>query len=267
MSRRGRIELTEADREGLAAGTISMVELAARFGVTRAALSLYCKRHGIKHSLRPGAGVRAKLDESARLLPQLTAVQDHAEREKLLTGFRDAMLLNLYDQTSRIAADGNLGPKALRDTVAAANELESRLIAIGLLPAGNQGNMPSVLRIEVMGQDEAERIQAEAEADMATLYGNARHTDADSDSDEQEKPPVLDLGAAINAATSAEVIDLGPVRHRLKAVQARQGNAGLRALALKLGIDGVPRSNPEQVVTLILRRLREQPGLIEKIAA
>lgn len=269
MSRRGRIELTEADREALAAGTVSMAELAARFGVGRAAMSLHCKRHGIKHDLRPGVGVRAKREEGARLLAQLAAVQDQGERDKLLTGFRDAMLLNLFDQTSRLAADGSLGPKALRDVAAAAAELETRLIARGLLPSESESDKLPVLRIEVMSQTEAASIQAEAEAETAALYGDARYTDAE-DTD-QESPVALDLGEAINSALpdegSAEVIDLEAVRKRLAAVQTHQGNAGLRALAVRLGIDKVPNSNPERVAALILDRLREQPGLAGMIAA
>ena len=268
--RRGRIgELTEADKAALAAGTVSMAELAARIGVSRAALSLHCKRKGIKHDLRPGAGVRAKREEGARLLARLAAVQDQAERDKLLTGFRDGILLNLFDQASRIAADGGLGPKALRDVAAAAAELEARLIALGLLPSEAEADKLPVLRIEVMSQAEAAEVQAQAEAETAALYGDARYTDVEDD--DQESPAAFDMGQAINAAMpdqgTAEVIDLEAARQRLAAVQARQGNAGLRALAVRLGIDGVPRSNPERVAALILNRLREQPGLAEKIAA
>lgn len=267
---RGRMgELTEADKAALAAGTVSMAELAARFGVSRATVSLYCKRHGIKHDLRPGAGVRARREAGARLLARLAAVQDQAERDKLLTGFRDGILLNLFDQASRIAAEGGLGPKALRDVAAAAAELETRLIALGLLPSESEADKLPVLRIEVMSQREAAGIQAQAEAETAALYGAARYTDVEDG--EPESPDALDMGEAINAALpgqgTAEIIDLQAVRQRLAAIQVRQGNVGLRALALRLGIDGVPRNNPERVTALILARLREQPRLAEKIAA
>ncbi len=266
--RRGRIELTEADKAALAAGTVSMTELATRFGTTRAAVSRHCKLRGIKHDLRPGAGVRVKPEEGARLLARLAAVQDQAERDKLLAGFRDGILLNLFDQASRIAADGGLGPKALRDVAAAAAELETRLITLGLLPSEGEADKLPVLRIEVMSQAEATEIQAQAEAETAALYGDARYTDVEDG--EEESPAALDMGDAINTAMpgqrTAEIIDLQAVRQRLAAIQARQGNAGLRALALRLGIDGVPRSNPERVAALILDRLREQPGLVEKIA-
>lgn len=267
MPRRGRIgELTEADKAALAAGTVSMAELAERFGVSRAAMSLHCKRNGITHDLRPGAGVRARREEGARLLARLTAVQDQAERDKLLTGFRDGILLNLFDQASRIAADGGLGPKALRDVAAAAAELETRLIALGLLPNESEADKLPVLRIEVMSQTEAAGIQAQAEAETAMLYGDARYTDAEVD--DQQSPAALEvINAAMPGQGAAEIIDLETTRQRLAAIQARQGNAGLRALALRLGIDGVPRSNPERVAALILDRLREQPGLAEKIAA
>ena len=111
-------------------------------------------------------------------------------------------------------------------------------------------------------------IQEQAEAETAALYGDARYTDVEEG---EESPGALDMGEAINAAMpdqgTAEVIDLQAARQRLAAIKARQGNAGLRALALRLGIDGVPCNNPERVAALILDRLREQPGLAEKIAA
>ncbi|WP_300295962.1 hypothetical protein [Ferrovibrio sp.] len=257
-----------------------MSEIAARCGVTRAAVSRVLKARGIKHDLKPGTSVRAVRAESDRLFAKLMATENEEERQRLILNFRAATFINLMDEASRIAAAGGLAPKSLRDLTAAVADLEDRMVAIGLIPGqANEPEKLSTMHIRVMTDEEAAEMRQSVEADHSAAFD-------DGDATEEEKTdtstPTSDkLGAAVSeaatqreAAKSAIVAEavarqLGVARGNLDKIHTAQGMAGLRALALRIGIKaGLPRKDAEKVKAMILDKCREQPDLISsKIAA
>jgi len=258
MKRRGRVELTPDDIAGVAAGNITMSEIAARCGVSRSAVSDYMKRHGIQHSLKPGAGVRASRAEAERLLPMLAKMDDEVERENLILNFRRATLLNLLDEASRIAAAGGLAPKSLRDLAGAVAEIEGRLVKLRLIPDeefAEDAENPTLV-IKVMSAEQADEIRRAAESDQVGLFGSDEVADHNRTSSAPEMGKNGDRRAAIEAA-----------RNLLTAIEGSKGKAGIRALAVKIGVPVDPRSSAQSIKKAVLAELEAHPELAERIAA